>query len=74
VTCALRGCGLVQLPRYHVEDELRDGRLVEVLGEWSSTGLPVSAMDPAHRQLSPRVRVFIDWIAKLYEKRFPSNL
>lgn len=73
VTCALRGCGLVQLPRYHVEDELRDGRLVEVLGEWSSTGLPVSAMYPAHRQLSPRVRVFIDWIAKLYQERFPSQ-
>jgi DNA-binding transcriptional LysR family regulator len=72
VTCALRGCGLVQLPRYHVEDELREGRLVEVLGEWSSTGLPVSAMYPAHRQLSPRVRVFVDWVAKLYEERFPS--
>ncbi|TAA20145.1 LysR family transcriptional regulator [Pseudoxanthomonas winnipegensis] len=70
VTCALRGCGLIQLPRFHVEDELRDGRLVQVLGDWSSTGLPVSAMYPLHRQLSPRVRVFIDWVARLYEDRF----
>lgn len=70
VTCALRGCGLIQLPRFHVEDALRDGRLVEVLGDWPSTGLPVSAMYPLHRQLSPRVRVFVDWVAKVYEERF----
>jgi DNA-binding transcriptional LysR family regulator len=70
VACALRGCGLVQLPRYHVEDALRDGRLVEVLSEWKSTGVTVSAMYPQHRQLSPRVRVFIDWVASVYEERF----
>lgn len=70
VTCALRGCGLIQLPRFHVEDKLRDGRLVQVLEDWSSTGLPVSAMYPLHRQLSPRVRVFIDWLARVYEDRF----
>lgn len=70
VLCALRGCGLIQLPRFHVEDELRDGRLVEVLQAWTSPPLPVSALYPYHRQLSPRVRVFIDWIARLYEEKF----
>jgi DNA-binding transcriptional LysR family regulator len=73
VRCALRGCGLIQLPRFHVEDELRDGQLVEVLGNWSSAGLPVSAMYPLHRQLSPRVRVFVDWVAKVYEDRFGAS-
>ena len=68
--CALRGCGLVQLPRYHVEDHLREGRLVEVLGEWASPDMPLSALYPYHRQLSPRVRVFIDWLGKQYEERF----
>jgi DNA-binding transcriptional LysR family regulator len=70
VVCAMHGCGLVQLPRYHVEDALRDGRLVEVLPEWKSVGVTVSAMYPHHRQLSPRVRVFIDWVARVYEERF----
>lgn len=70
VTCALRGCGLIQLPRFHVEDDLRSGRLVEVLGDWSSPTFPLSAMYPHHRQLSPRVRVFIDWLADLYEEKF----
>jgi len=68
--CALRGCGLVQLPRYHIEDDLRQGRLVEVLGEWASPDMPLSALYPYHRQLSPRVRVFIDWLSKVYEDRF----
>lgn len=70
VACALRGCGLVQLPRYHVEHALREGRLVEVLSEWKSSGIPVSAMYPQHRQLSPRVRVFVDWVAQVYADRF----
>jgi DNA-binding transcriptional LysR family regulator len=68
--CALRGCGLVQLPRYHVEDELRDGRLVEVLSKWASPDMPLSVLYPYHRQLSPRVRVFIDWLEILYEEKF----
>ena len=28
--------------------------------------MPVSAMYPHHRQLSPRVRVFVDWVATLF--------
>lgn len=70
VACALRGCGLVQVPRYHVENHLREGRLVEVLADWKSAGVPVSALYPQHRQLSPRVRAFIDWVAGVYEERF----
>lgn len=70
VVCALRGCGLIQLPRFHVEEALRDGRLVEVLGAWESPPLPLSAMYPYRRQLSPRVRVFVDWLCGLYTQWF----
>lgn len=70
--CALRGRGLVQLPRYHVEDQLRHGRLVEVLDKWTSPDMPLSALYPYHRQLSPRVRVFIDWLRSVYEEKFGS--
>ncbi|PTB21445.1 LysR family transcriptional regulator [Trinickia symbiotica] len=70
VVSALRGCGLIQVPRHHVEDELRDGRLVEVLSEWQSPDMPVSALYPYRRHLSPRVRVFVDWVGELYAKKF----
>lgn len=68
--CALRGCGLIQLPRYHVQTHLDDGSLIEVLAAWASPDMPLSALYPQHRQLSPRVRVFIDWLAQVYEDRF----
>lgn len=70
VAAAISGCGLIQLPRFHVEDELRDGRLVEVLADWPCPGLPISAMYPQHRQLPSRVRVFIDWVAEVYATKF----
>ena len=71
--CALRGCGLVQLPRYHVQVHLDDGSLVEVLADWASPDMPLSALYPQHRQLSPRVRVFIDWLSQVYEDRFSAS-
>ncbi len=70
VVAALRGCGLIQVPRFHVDDALREGRLVEVLSDWPSPDLPVSALYPHHRQLSPRVRVFVDWLVALYAETF----
>lgn len=73
VICALRGCGLVQLPRYHVDDALRDGLLQEVLSDWKIPAMQLSAIYPQHRQLSPRVRIFVDWLVSLYRERFEVN-
>ena len=70
VVCALRGAGLIQLPRFHVEDELADGRLVEVLKKWESPGLPINILYPQHRQLAPRVRAFVDWASQVYAAKF----
>ena len=72
--CALRGCGLIQVPRYHFENALQEGQLVEVLSEWSSPEMPVSALYPHRRYLSPRVRVFVDWISEVYEEKFGTHL
>src|SRR5690606_36530985 len=43
VSAALAGCGLIQVPRFHLEDHLRSGRLVQVLPDWSCPTLPISA-------------------------------
>lgn len=71
VAAAEQGCGLIQLPRYHVERQLRAGSLVEVLADWPSTGLPVALVYPRHRQLSRRLRVFADWCVQVFAERFP---
>lgn len=67
---ALAGCGLIQAPRFRLEAHLAAGRLVEVLPNCASPVLPVHALYPFHRQLAPRVRVFIDWLQTLYAERF----
>lgn len=69
-SAALAGCGLIQVPRFRLEPYLQAGLLVPVLEDWVQPPMPVSAMYPFHRQLSPRVRVFIDWALTLYAERF----
>ena len=65
VTACEAGFGLIQVPRYHVQRQLAEGRLVQVLEDYNVPTWPISAVYPPHRQLSPRVRVFIDWVIEL---------
>jgi DNA-binding transcriptional LysR family regulator len=58
------------VPRFHVERQLREGRLVEILAHTPCPPMVYSVLYPHHRQLSPRVRVFIDWITALYAEYF----
>ncbi len=57
------GLGLIQVPRYRVEHELLTGALVEILADWPPPKSPVYLFYPKGRQLSPRVRMFMDWAA-----------
>lgn len=68
VAAARLGLGLIQVPRYHVERDLHEGRLVEVLESCRPTPTPVFLPYPRNRQLSPRVRVFVDWLAGVFAK------
>jgi DNA-binding transcriptional LysR family regulator len=66
VAAAKLGLGLIQVPRYHAEHALAMGELVEVLAPFPPSPTPVSLLYPRNRQLSPRVRVFIDWIVGIF--------
>jgi DNA-binding transcriptional LysR family regulator len=57
------GLGLIQAPRYRFADDLASGRLVEVLADHPPSRTPLSALYPHNRQLTPRLRVFLDWVA-----------
>ena len=60
------GFGIVQVPAYHVTRQLAAGTLVEVLAGFRAPPLPLTVLYPQNRHLSPRVRVFIDWLAELF--------
>ncbi len=64
---ARQGFGLVQAPRYRFLEDLASGRLVEVLPRALPPPLPLAAFYPQNRQLSPRVRVFLDWIGRIFD-------
>ncbi len=63
------GLGIMQAPRYSLEEDLRQGTLVAVLPDNPPTRTPVSLLYPRSRQLSPRVRVFIDWLSREFVTR-----
>lgn len=62
----LLGLGLAQMPLFHIERDLAEGRLVRVLAAYPVPSAPVSLLYPRNRQLSPRVRLFIDWVARRF--------
>lgn len=64
--CCRSGFGLIQVPRYHVDSLIATGELVELLAPFRPPPMPVSVLYPQHRQLSPRVRVFVDWLADVF--------
>jgi DNA-binding transcriptional LysR family regulator len=59
---------LAQVPRYRVADELAAGTLVAILPQHPPTPSPVSLLYPRNRQLSPRVRVFMDWLVRAFTR------
>lgn len=65
VALALLGFGLVQAPRYRFEADLAAGRLIEVLPDFPPPPTPLSAVYSQNRQMSLRLRVFLDWISGL---------
>jgi DNA-binding transcriptional LysR family regulator len=60
------GFGLFQAPRYRFAAELASGALVEILPGHPPSPTAVSAVFAQNRQLSPRLRVFLDWVARLF--------
>lgn len=67
---AEQGCGIIQVPRYGIERQLREGTLVEILAHTPCPPIAHSVLYPNHRQLPRRVRVFIDWVTQVYDERF----
>ncbi|WP_321959178.1 LysR family transcriptional regulator [Burkholderia cenocepacia] len=61
---ALAGVGIAWLPKVLCADELSGGRLLHVLVDWSWGDIPIYALYPTRRHLSPKVVAFIDLLAE----------
>ena len=59
----LAGLGIIQAPAAGLRDLLDAGRVVEILPQYPPEPMPVSIVYPHRRNVSRRVRVFMDWMA-----------
>jgi len=63
---ALSGIGLVMLPTFYVGDQIRSGELKPVLCRFRPADMAVYAVYPERRNLTPKVRAFIDFLAQTF--------
>ncbi|MBB5445293.1 MULTISPECIES: LysR family transcriptional regulator [unclassified Paraburkholderia] len=65
ITAAVLGHGIIQPSRFMVAELIEQGALTEILGNYTSPGTPLSILYAHRRNLSSRLRAFIDWASEL---------
>ena len=65
---ARAGLGLVQLPSFYVEEDLKRGTLTTVLEDFNPTDTGVWAVYPHNRHLSAKVRLFVNFLAETLQR------
>jgi DNA-binding transcriptional LysR family regulator len=55
-----QGLGIGGLPAYQCVEDLRAKRLLRVLPDWNVPSIPIHAVYPTTRHLSPKVKTFLD--------------
>ena len=63
---ALQGVGLIRQPLFLVGDDIRAGRLVEVLSDYRAEPLGIHAVYPSRKHLSAKVRAFVELLAEAF--------
>ncbi|WP_354679258.1 LysR family transcriptional regulator [Cupriavidus plantarum] len=64
IAMAEQGHGLAYIPNFLVRRQLQDGRLVTVLSDHATDRKVFRAVWPSGRHMSPKIRVFVDYMAK----------
>ena len=59
-TAALAGHGVILQPEFLVGEDVRAGRLTEILTDYTNTSIAMYAVYPHRRFLSPKVRSFVE--------------
>ena len=68
IASAKAGIGIIQVPKFDVQDDLESGDLVQILEAYKAPSLPISLLYPSRRNLPLRLRVFQSWVTELLSK------
>src|SRR5690606_6850902 len=71
VSAGVAGLGAVQLPSYMAQPNVESGALIPLFVDWHMDPLPIYIAYHPNRHVSAKLRVFIDWLAKLIAKHHP---
>lgn len=66
LAAVLAGGGLAMLASFMTGEYVQSGRLLPVLDEFVHEDVPIYAVYPSTRHLSPKVRAFVDFLARTY--------
>jgi LysR family transcriptional regulator for bpeEF and oprC len=62
MSMAVAGAGVALVPKYLCQQELNRGRLIRLLPDWSTPGMPVSIISPLAPSSSARLKVTVERI------------
>jgi len=68
----IEGLGVAIIPDYMCQQELSDGRLIQILAPWGMPDVDVYALYPKHRLNIPKVKAFMDFILTVFKQRLTS--
>ncbi len=66
LAACVAGLGIVQTFGYAAASALRAGQLVEILQPWRPSPYPFHVVYPQARHVTPRLRVFMDWLLEVF--------
>ena len=66
---ALGHQGIILQPTFLIADDLRSGRLVEVLPDYRSADLGIYALYPSRKHVLPKVRLLIDYLVESFAQK-----
>jgi len=72
IACCQAGLGLIQIPRFDVQDLLSAGELQEVMPQLRAAALPATLLYPHRLQRSGVLSLFADWLEALLAPCFES--
>ncbi len=66
LAAGVAGLGVLQSFEWKLRPAIQEGLLVPVLTEWVRPNHPFHLLYPSNRYMSTRLRVFIDWLVKVF--------
>jgi DNA-binding transcriptional LysR family regulator len=67
------GLGIVALPAYLCRTDVRDGRLIRILPEWTARSAMIALLAPSRRGLLPSVRALSNFLLAEFSSAIASD-